>query len=84
MIDPRMNFIDSITKRRNGKWLPLGERLLLDADDERAFLDQQIETLQAEVDKWRGIAERLYNATHESDYTIMMRAARAYEQACND
>lgn len=30
---------------------------------------------------WREIAERLYNATMESDYQVMVRAIKAYEEA---
>ena len=43
-----------------------------------------LDALTAERDKWRAIAERLYNATQETDYTIMMRAVKAYEEACDD
>lgn len=40
----------------------------------------EIQRLRAERDQWKEIADRLYSATHESDYTIMMRACRAYEE----
>jgi hypothetical protein len=43
-----------------------------------------LDALTADRDKWRDIAQRLYNATQETDYTIMMRAAKAYEEACDD
>lgn len=36
-----------------------------------------------ERDKWRDIAERLYNATMEDDYRVMTRAIKAYEEAVN-
>jgi hypothetical protein len=42
-----------------------------------------LDALTAERDKWRAIAERLYNATQETDYTILMRAVKAYEEACD-
>jgi len=44
----------------------------------------ELDALSAERDKWRDIAERLYNATQETDYTILMRAVKAYEEACDD
>ena len=44
----------------------------------------ELDALSAERDKWRDIAERLYNATQETDYTIMMRAVKAYEAACDE
>jgi hypothetical protein len=69
VIDSRTKFIDMLMNRK---------------DCDHPALRAQVDALTAERDKWRDIAERLYNATHESDYTIMMRAARAYEQACND
>ena len=34
--------------------------------------------------RWRDIAERLYNATMETDYTVMMRAVKAYEEAASE
>lgn len=40
-------------------------------------------TVEEERDMWRNIAERLYNATMETDYSVMMRAARAYEEAAS-
>lgn len=39
--------------------------------------------LRFERDMWREIAERFYNATQEVDYTVMMRAVKAYEEACD-
>jgi hypothetical protein len=30
---------------------------------------------------WQEIAERLYNATMESDYRVMVEAIKAYEEA---
>ena len=39
---------------------------------------------ESERDRWREIAERLYNATMEADYTVMMRAAKAYEEAASE
>jgi hypothetical protein len=60
-------------------------------DPRIAFVDvllgreqQKTEHIVAERDKWRAIAERLYNATQETDYTILMRAVKAYEEACDD
>lgn len=47
-------------------------------------LSIEIEKLQTERDKWRDIAERLYNASQESDYGIMVRASRAYEEAASE
>jgi hypothetical protein len=40
--------------------------------------------LRFERDMWREIAERFYNATHEADYTVMMRAVKHYEEAASD
>jgi hypothetical protein len=59
-------------------------------DPRMAFVDtlsgrrNELDELTAERDKWRAVAERLYNATHEADYTATMRAAKAYEEACDD
>jgi hypothetical protein len=44
----------------------------------------ELAAVSAERDKWRDIAERLYNATQETDYTILMRAVKAYEAACDE
>jgi hypothetical protein len=44
----------------------------------------ELAAVSAERDKWRDIAERLYNATQETDYTILMRAVKAYEEACDE
>lgn len=74
MIDQRMvNFINSISYVKEG--------------DQPARLVANMklaEEWKAEAEKWRAIAERLYNATQEIDYSIMMRAVRAYEEACDE
>jgi hypothetical protein len=94
MNDPRFKFIDSLVSK-GSRLINRGdcdhpalraqvEALTMELDELRDVFDDWCSHLSAERDKWRDIAERLYNATHESDYTITMRAARAYEQACND
>jgi len=44
----------------------------------------EIYTVRAERDKWREIAERLYNASQETDYSLMVKASRAYEEAASE
>lgn len=43
----------------------------------------EIEKLQLDRDKWQNIAERLYNASQETDYSIMVKASKAYEEAAS-
>lgn len=43
----------------------------------------QLHRLQEERDKWQDIAERLYNASQETDYSIMVKASKAYEEAAS-
>lgn len=50
---------------------------------QKTLWDEIYET-RAQRDKWQDIAERLYNATMEADYTVMMRAVKAYEEAASE
>lgn len=74
MIDQRMiNFINSISYTKEGD------------QPTRLVANMKLaEEWKAEAEKWRAIAERLYNATQEIDYSIMMRAIKAYEEACDE
>ena len=81
MNDPRKQFVDELSNRRRNerRGMPLNDRLLLEADDERVFMDEQIRALRVEADTWRGIAEDFYNATQEIDYSVMMRVVKRFE-----
>ena len=50
------------------------------------FMDACMSRINAvkERDKWRDIAERLYNASQETDYSLMVKASRAYEEAASE
>lgn len=47
---------------------------------ERYRLENALAAMTAERDKWRDIAERLYNATFEYDQSVMRNAIAAYEE----
>jgi hypothetical protein len=47
---------------------------------ERYRLEGALAEMTAQRDKWREIAERLYNATFEYDHSVMRNAIALYEE----